>query len=123
MPFGVSRCKETTVNGTQAFAFVAKSHSHDDIPVCRKAETCKTVEFPIPDSESGLAKPVQAEDILELQHVNYTCEENGLTWGLLGEYKPEEDFAFDKNVEIVDGKLQIICGLGGILGKVRVVFP
>ena len=42
-----------------------------------------------------------------------------LSWSLYGEFKPEEDFVFDDNVAIIDGKLKISCALGAVMGKVR----
>ena len=85
---------------------------------CRKAQECETVDFPIPYSESGLSKPFQAENIKELEFVDYTCVEKGPEWSLLGEYKPGQDFSFDSNAEIIDGRLRIHCAIGGILGQV-----
>ena len=76
------------------------------------------MDFPIPDSESGLSKPFQAENIKELEYVDYTCVEKGPEWSLLGEYKPGQDFSFDSNAEIIDGRLRIHCAIGGILGQV-----
>ena len=77
------------------------------------------MDFPIPDSESGLSKPFQAENIKELEYVDYTCVEKGPEWSLLGEYKPGQDFSFDSNAEIIDGRLRIHCAIGGILGQVN----
>ena len=111
----IYRCEETSLNGTSTYGFTP---SFDVLPQCRKAQECKTVDFPIPDSESGLSKPFQAEDIKELEFVDYTCVEKGPEWSLLGEYKPGQDFSFDSNAEIIDGRLRIHCAIGGILGEV-----
>ena len=90
-----------------------------DPPQCRKALECQTMDFPIPSADSGLSKPFQAENIKELDHVDYSCIENGPEFSLLGEYKPQEDFEFDSNVEIINGKIRIYCAIGGILGQVH----
>lgn len=105
-------------NGTEEYAFQADGHAHDEVPNCRQPKTCPTLTFPMADPDSGLARPLQAEDIVELQHVNYSCIEKGSTWSLAGEFKPLLDFEFDDNVEIIDGKLRINCAIGGVMGKV-----
>ena len=107
-----SRCAEK--NGTYDF----QASYEGETPGCRKALKCPTLDFPVPDIESGLSKPFQAQDINELDYVDYTCVEKGPEWSLLGEYKPNQDFEFDSNVEIIDEKLRIHCALGGQLGKV-----
>ena len=78
--------------------------------------------MPVPDPSSGLARPLQAKDLKELEYVEYHCENLGMTWSLLGEYAPVDDYLFDNNVEIINGKLRIACGSGGKLGIVS-FFP
>lgn len=74
--------------------------------------------MPIPDESSGLSKPLQAKELKELEYVDYDCANLGISWSLLGEYTPNDDYLFDSKVEIIDGKLRIRCGPGGNLGIV-----
>ena len=55
---------------------------------------------------------------MELQYIDYNCLNKGKTWSLLGEYVPGEDYQFNQNVAIIDGKLRIYCATGGVLGQV-----
>ena len=111
----------TTANQT-GNVFVPIGHS--ELPNCRPASICPWTSFESPPRESGLAMPLQPKNITEQQYVEYSCVEKGPSWSLLGEYISGEDYVFDENVDIVDGKLRIKCirGAGsGTLGIVRYI--
>ena len=111
-----------TSNETSGNVLVAEGHNEDEVPACRQPTICPWSSFETPPRESGLAMPLQPKNITEREYVEYTCIEKGPTWSLLGEYISGQDFVFDDNVDIVDGKLQIKCIRGvatGTLGKVR----